>query len=207
MLFFITGANGSGKSASLHGLREHRPDIAWYDFDDVGVPPDAGTFWRQESTQYWVDKALENQAQGLDTGICGHAILGEVLATPHSVDVQGISLCLLDCGDVVRVDRLRTRGTHGADQDTLNWAAWQRMHASDPQWRPDIILDNSHPAMQWSRWTRWRRGDTRWHVDVIDTTHLTIAQVVSEISKWVFHETGRFVRQRHHLGGIWWTER
>jgi hypothetical protein len=32
--------------------------------------------------------------------------------------------------------------------------------------------------MQWERWTGWKRGDPRWRAHVIDTTDLTIEQVV-----------------------------
>jgi predicted ATPase len=38
LMFFLTGASGSGKSASLPGLRAALPGIDWRDFDEFGVP-------------------------------------------------------------------------------------------------------------------------------------------------------------------------
>jgi hypothetical protein len=57
------------------------------------------------------------------------------------------------------------------------WAAWQRVHAVDPQWCPDVIRQERPGEMQWERWDSWKRGDPRWRVHVIDTTNLTVAQV------------------------------
>ena len=105
-----------------------------------------------------------------------------ILASAPQVD--GVVACLLDCYDVVRIDRLRARDLHGATQEMLCWAAWQRMHAVDPQWRQDVIRDESAPEMRWERWESWQRGDPRWHVQVIDTTALTIEEVASEVSRW-----------------------
>lgn len=111
--------------------------------------------------------------------------MGEVLACPSAACVDKIHVALLDCHDVVRLDRLWRRDTHGATQDMLSWAAWQRVHAVDPQWRQDVIVQGRLVEMQWERWTSWRRGDPRWRVHIIDTTDLTIEQVVGRIVTWV----------------------
>src|SRR5262249_30187259 len=65
----------------------------------------------------------------------------------------------LDCQDVVRLDRLRMRGALGATQEMLSWAAWQRVHAVDPQWRQDVICGAQLDEMRWERWTSWQRGN------------------------------------------------
>ena len=39
--------------------------------------------------------------------------------------------------------------------------------------------------MQWERWTSWKRCDPRWQVHVIDTTDVTIEQVVGRVVAWV----------------------
>jgi hypothetical protein len=185
MLLFVTGASGSGKSACLPHLRRNLPNLAVYNFDSIGVPPDADAAWRQRTTEHWLQRALEHQAEELDTIVCGNAILGEILACPSAPEVEHIAVCLLDCYDVVRIDRIRARGTYGDTQDMLNWAAWQRMHAVDPQWRQDIIKENGVPEMQWERWSTWQRGDPRWQTWVLDTTDLAVEQVAKEISTWV----------------------
>jgi hypothetical protein len=83
----------------------------------------------------WLTVALDNQEGGQDTGVVGGAIMGEILACPSAPQLANIHVTLLDCHDVVRLDRLRMRARHGATQEMLSWAAWQRVHAIDPQWR------------------------------------------------------------------------
>ena len=39
--------------------------------------------------------------------------------------------------------------------------------------------------MRWERWTSWHRGDPCWRVHAIDTTELSIDQVVEHIASWV----------------------
>ena len=80
MLYLVTGASGSGKTACLDVLRQRNPQVIWYDFDDVGLPANADKRWRHRTTEYWLQRAGQNQAKGLDTRIDGNIILGEVLA-------------------------------------------------------------------------------------------------------------------------------
>jgi hypothetical protein len=199
MLFFVTGASGSGKSASRNGLQDRFPGMAWYDFDAAMslIPKNltgrAGAQWLVE---YWLQRALEHQAQGQDVGICGQIIFGEILACPSAEAISGIKVCLLDCHDVVRMDRLSTLtlppdASPIVNQQMLNWASWTRMHAIDPQWEPDIIRKNGAPGMHWERWADWQRGDPRWHVWTLDTTTLTIPEVVEAVANWVQAERER----------------
>ena len=166
-------------------LRRLLPHVVVYDFDTVGVPPHAGAAWRQQTTEYWLQQAPMHQTEPRDALVCGGALLGEILACPSALQVNGIAVCLLDCADVVRIDRLRARGTHGATQDMLNWAAWQRLHAMDPQWRPDVIQRQSAAGMQWARWATWQRGAPRWQVWVLDTTLFSPEEVAERIASWV----------------------
>lgn len=196
MMFFITGASGSGKTTCLRSLTGLRTDLRWYDFDDGGVPPGADKAWRQRRTEHWLRVGLAHQADGLDTAICGNAIPGEVLACPSAPQIRGTAFCLLDCYDVDRIDRLRARGLHGDTMEMLCWAAWQRVHAVDPQWRPDVIREGGAEEMRWARWDGWRRGDPRWpSVWRLDTTGLGVGDAVARISAWIddvrFEETAR----------------
>ena len=188
MLYLVTGASGSGKTACLDILRQRNPQVVWYDFDELGVPVDADKRWRHRTTEYWLKRASENQAKGLDTCINGNIILGEVLACPSAPEINRLAVCLLDCADVVRIDRLRARGSNGAYMEMLCWAAWQRMHAVDPQWYQNTIRDDGAPEMQWERWENWQRGDPRWQTYVLDTTTLTIEEVAESILRWMNQE-------------------
>ena len=161
------------------------PNMDWHDFDEFGVPSPCPREWRAQTTERWIRVALEYQRQGKNTGVAGGAIMGEILACPSAPYIDEIHVALLDCHDVVRLDRLWQRGTPGATQDMLSWAAWQRVHAVDPQWRQDVIRHEQTGEMQWESWTSWKRGDPRWRVHVIDTTGLTIEQVVGRVVDWV----------------------
>ena len=81
--------------------------------------------------------------------------MGEILACPSAPHIDKIHVALLDCHDVARLDRLWSRGTPGATQEMLSWAAWQRIYTVDPQWREmeglsykdvaDIIVSRPEP--------------------------------------------------------------
>ena len=186
MLLCVTGSSGSGKTTCLPYLQERFTGMTWYDFERDGIPLDAGTAWRQEKTEYWLQQALLDQAQGRDTGICGGCIMGELLACPSAPQLEGLAVCLLECSDVVvRADRLRDRPMGGLTQEILNWAAWQRMHADDPQWRQDVIQGAAAEGMHWERWADWQRGDPRWGVYVLETMHLRVEQTVDQLVRWV----------------------
>lgn len=184
MIFFVTGASGSGKTACMPELARLLPQAALHDFDEVGVPPGAGKVWRQATTEGWLQRGLACAREARDLVVCGQAVLGEILACP-SADGASIAVCLLDCAEVARVDRLRARGPDGCTQDTLGWAAWLRVHAVDPAWRPDVLRDGAWPGMRWERWAGWRRGDPRWGAPVIDTTLLSPAEVATDVARWV----------------------
>lgn len=189
MLFFVTGASGSGKTACIKDLKHLLQNVEFFDFDDVGVPENADKIWRQQSTEYWIKKAIECQKKNKDICVCGTAVLGEILSSPSVSEVKGIAVCLLDCSDWVRVERLRKRGTHGAHQDMLNWAAWLRMHTVDPQWHQNVIKENSWKQMSWDRWDTWQKGNENWDITyVIDTTSLTIGEVAKCVANWITKE-------------------
>lgn len=187
MLFLIMGASGSGKTSSLAGLRQRQPEIDWRDFDDALEHP-SSVGGRQATTEYWLQIAVRNQAKGISTGLAGTTVLGEVLACPSAPSIEGISAILLDCTDVVRIDRIRVRDgvdSSLASQEMLCWAAWLRMHALDPQWRPDVVRSHGGPEMNWESWAAWQRGDERWKVDILDNSCSDVEETASKLDLWV----------------------
>jgi len=180
------GASGSGKPACLPGLRTCLPDIDWRDFDDFPSKP-TSTADRQRASECWLQEARQNQERRVDTGIVGTVVFGEMLACPSAEKIEGIHAILLDCYDVTRIDRILARNADGfyASQEMLCWAAWQRMHGVDPQWRQDVIQAEGAEEMHWERWRHWKRGDPRWRVESLDNTDLTIQDTVDAVVKWV----------------------
>lgn len=186
MLFLISGASGSGKSRVRRDLEAQAPDLLWLDFDDPRIPPDPGKAGRQRRLDAWLRVVLEAQARGQSAVLFGQSPLGEVLAAPSAPALTGVRALLLDVGDVERVARLRGRGTPDlATQDMLNWAAWHRLHASDPRWRPDVLREDGWTGMRWDRWAGWTAARPQWRVSVLDSTGQTAEQTAGHLLAWV----------------------
>ena len=134
MFFLVSGAAASGKSTVVRGVATRMPDVECHDYDELPVRDE---YARCEQLEGWVRQALRDQAGGRDFLLATHSPLGELLACPSAPELAGIAACLLDCSDPIRIARLRARGIDPRwppSQATLNWAAWHRMHAWDPQW-------------------------------------------------------------------------
>jgi hypothetical protein len=186
MLFFITGANGAGKTACLPPLARQLPDFRVHDFADLGVPANPDARWRQETTERWLRTYIEkHQPEGRHVAVSGEAIFGEILCAPSIDQVDEFHACLLDCDDVTRVDRLHARGNHGPNMAMLCWAAYLRVHAVDPQWCPEVIQTGEPSIMRWEQWAKRQRGDAVWRQEVIDTSRLTLEEAAEEIAKWI----------------------
>jgi ribosomal protein S18 acetylase RimI-like enzyme len=182
-LYFIGGASGSGKTAVMPNLKELLGDnIAVYDFDDIGVPDAADKKWRQESTEKWLQKLLNDNK---DACLLGQIVLGEILACPTAKQLEKLNFCLLDVSDFERVQRLKKRNTYGLDQNMLNWSSWLRMHHQDPQWMQHVLFDDCWPGLDFSVWDQLVDWNNKAFVKAIDTTKLTINQVAPSIAHWI----------------------
>jgi hypothetical protein len=208
MLFLLFGSSAAGKTVALPALRRRVPALAVHDFDEIDVPADADTAWRQRANERWVRRGIEYQADGVDLLLAGQTPLGELLATPSARLLEAISGCLLDCDDETRVARLHARGREWLDrvpddlQDFLSWAEWMRGHARDPRWRPHVIRQGELAGeMHWERWSDWQAGDPRWRVRMIDTSELTVEHVVDALALWVDEERALFRTGLHPLAG------
>ena len=134
MFFLVSGAAASGKSTVVKGLPARLDGLICHDCDERRVEDE---YTRSAQLEEWAQLALAHQEKGQDFLLATHSPLGELLACPSARKLAGISACVLDCSDPLRVQRMRLRGIDPRwppDQDALNWAAWQRMHAWDPQW-------------------------------------------------------------------------
>jgi hypothetical protein len=211
VLFLLFGSSGAGKTFALSALRDRVRNLVIHDFDELGVPVDADRAWRHRSNEIWLRRTLEYQARGIDLLLAGQTPLGELLATPSALLVDGISACLVDCDDETRAARLRARGeewwarAHGELDDYLGWAAWMRRHAEDPRWLPEVIVaDDGLPEMRWDRWSGWQAGDPRWRVRVIDTSALRVEQVAFALAEWIGDERD-LLRSGAHPLAAWAT--
>jgi len=188
MFFLISGAAASGKSTVARNLADRLENLVCHDYDERIV---MDNHTRCQQLEEWIQMALVHRQEGQDFLLTSHSPLGELLACPSAPRLDGIAACLLDCRDPVRIQRMRGRGIDPRwppSQDTLNWAAWHRMHAWDPQWEQRVIKGNGSPEHDYGRWTDWLQTDPRWKVRVIDTTEMDIEQVLTLVSDWVKSE-------------------
>ena len=185
MLFFITGANGVGKTACVPHFCRLLPTLRFTISPISECPPNPDVPWRQETTELWLQTYLKkHQPLRRHLAVSGEAIFGEVLCAPSIEQIDAVHTCLRDCDDVTRVDRLRARGTYGPNMQILCWAAFLRVHAVDPGWSPEVI-QTGESIMRWEKWNSHQRGDEVWRQEVIDTSRLTLEEVTAEIERWI----------------------
>jgi hypothetical protein len=191
MFFLVSGAAASGKSTLLRNISNQIGDLECHDHDEKRV---VDQYTRCQQLEQWVQSALKFQQESHDFLLVSHSPLGELLACPSAPKLTGISACLLDCSDTVRITRIRNRGIDPRwppTQHVLNWASWHRMHAWDPQWEQHVIVGNGPADHAYERWTHWKQNDARWQVNVIDTTDIDAGQVLKMAVAWIHAERGK----------------
>ena len=68
------------------------------------------------------------------------------------------------------------------------------MHAVDPQWRQDVIRDDSWDGMRWENWISWPKGDPRWNVKIVDTSFLDGEAIAEQLATALKANTNNPVR-------------
>ncbi|MBA2306832.1 AAA family ATPase [Candidatus Dependentiae bacterium] len=125
-IFFITGTSGSGKTTLVTYLKARLPQTLFeiYDFDEKGVPPNADTAWRKETTDYWLMKAQKNNEQNKSTIICGVTVPSEIVSSVKKPAIP-IYFGLIKVDDETIKQRLTIRGWNDQlIQDNSNWARY-----------------------------------------------------------------------------------
>jgi hypothetical protein len=187
VLLLVTGASGSGKSATLAAMASRLPAgrVTCAEFDSVGVPAGADQAWRHGTVEHWVRSAAGEQLQGRHLILFGQVPVGELLAAPSAGRLEAIAACLLHCSPVIRRERLAARGMREDElADHLAFGQWFRGHMSDPAYQPEVIKVATGVPMRWDRWSDWTAGDPRWSFEVIDTGALTPGQTADRVAAW-----------------------
>ena len=184
----MSGASGAGKSSVRARVASAlEPRVRCVELRDlVEIPAWPDIAWRQRTTEYAVQQALELQAEGRHLMLAGDPVApGELLAAPSADRLEATAICLLDCAPEAQTARLAARGDDPALlPHHIAFADWMRGHAADPGWMPHVLTTGGWPEMRWDRWSAWSAGDPRWRVDVIDTTALAIPEVADRVLAW-----------------------
>ena len=151
----------------------------------LGFPREQIKKWRQESTEKWLQKLLQEKKQPI---LLGQIVLGEIVACPSAKLFQKINFCLLDVSDFERVQRLKKRNIYGTDPNMLNWAAWLRMHHKDPQWMQSVLKEECWHGLNFSSWDQLTKWDDKVAITIFDTTNLSIQEVAKSIARWITKE-------------------
>jgi broad-specificity NMP kinase len=146
-IFFITGTSGAGKTTLINSLKLKLPKSSFeiYDFDEVGVPSNADTVWRQGTTDFWLTKAKENSAQKKSTIICGVTVPSEILSSSKKPDLP-IYFGFIKVADEIIKQRLKARGWDDKlIQDNINWA--HHLETEIKKQKDYLIVDSSLHVM------------------------------------------------------------
>ena len=202
MLYLISGAGASGKKTIARALAERITNLEAH-HDNERLSRTGGE--RLSNLELWIEDALRLEGEGIDLVLASQSPLGEVLASPRAVELEGIAACLLDCHDYVRLERWVKRGIHPdwpVGMDHFSWAVFHRMHAQDPQWEQRVLCSHEFEESVWSRWTRWQKDDPRWHVLVHDSSEEDVGTTTRIISDWVraVRQNGPALKKRSE----WW---
>jgi hypothetical protein len=165
-ILVVTGASGSGKTATVRALEARAlPGIRCYYFDAIGVPPieqmrrDFGgpEQWQAVTTQRWLDQ-LTTTADGTEVCVLdGQTRPSFVRSAAERAGIAVARVVLLDATPSVRHARL-----------------------AGPRGQPDLA--NS----QMDCWAAYLRGQAdALSVPVIDTTSLGIASVADALIAFV----------------------
>jgi len=139
-ILVVTGASGSGKTATVRGLdARHLPGISCYYFDAVGVPSiedmrrDYGGpgEWQALTTQRWIDR-FSTDPHGAEVYVLdGQTRPSFVFSAAERAGVGLVRVVLLACASPVRHARLAgPRGQPELSNPTMDcWAAYLRGQA------------------------------------------------------------------------------
>lgn len=105
MFFLVSGASAASKSTVVRKLPNRLQNIECHDRDEKLA---VAEYTRCQLLEEWIGLALAVEEKGQDFLLTSQSPLGELLACPSAPKLAGIAVCLLDCGDTVRITRMRS---------------------------------------------------------------------------------------------------
>lgn len=158
----VTGASGSGKTASVRALGERaRPGIGCHHFDSVGVPSieemqrehGSPESWQRATTERWL-RRFEQNTHRMDAHVLdGQTRPSYVLQAARGLCLRRVDVVVLDCATEVRHARL-----------------------AGPRAQPDLV------NARMDAWAAYLRGQAdALEIPVVDTTEMSIEAVADRL--------------------------
>src|SRR3989338_611774 len=110
-LFIITGVNGIGKSTIIPELSSRLDETQYiiHDFDERGVPDNAGANWRETEMVHWFNEARKNNSADIATIVCGFVKTSDTDFAKNQVPDVTFEVCLLDADAKTIETRIMSR--------------------------------------------------------------------------------------------------
>ena len=161
-LFVLTGASGSGKTATCERLLHTLPECVVLESDVLLA---ALKSWAEEDIQHywdhWLRLVLHVHQAGRPVLLCGTVMPQHLEATPERDGIAAIHSLALVCDDGELERRLRARPA---------WRGWNDARIAD--------------HLEFNRW--WRSDDSQLDtVDRLDTTYGDAHATADHVRSWV----------------------
>lgn len=162
-IYLITGVNGVGKSSVIPFLATHLgEDFDIHDFDERGVPDNAGKEWRESELRHWLSVGETNKEKGISTIICGYMKPEEI----NEVST-GANVILLDASAEVITKRILSRYVSSQSLVEL-----ERTTGKTPE---KFAADNVWVSK------KFQESAKAYGYQIVDTSNLKSDEVASEI--------------------------
>jgi predicted ATPase len=169
--FFIIGVNGVGKSSLIPFLRSSLgSEFVIHDFDERGVPDNAGKDWRISETLHWMQAGKENTSHNVSTIICGFSKPQEIVSAASKLYMNP-KVCLLDASEETLSQRILSRYT--TPESILEL---QRTTGKTPE---KFVMDNIYISSQ------FRKESEENGFFILKTDNLSPEQVAEKIRDWI----------------------
>jgi thymidylate kinase len=174
-VFFVIGANGIGKTTVLNFLKNKLSGNGFsaHDFDERGVPDNAGKDWRRSETEYWLSFGIENKKLNKNTVVCGFMKPEEIEETAQKLGDRPVVI-LLDADSDTISERIRSR--------YLGESSIQELFRTTNKSVEKFIEDNVYYS------NILRDSCLRNNYTIINTTKKTVSQVAEEVARFICKE-------------------
>ncbi len=173
-VFFVIGANGVGKTTICNFLKDSLSvsSFSVYDFDERGVPDNAGKDWRRFETEYWLSLGIEHKKQNKNTVVCGFMKPEEIEEIADKMGDRPVVILLNADADTIS-ERIKSR--------YLDESSTKELFRATNKSVEKFIEDNIYYS------NILRDSCLQNNYTIIETTNKNEAQIAKEVSDFIFN--------------------